>query len=385
MKKILFISSVIDSGGVAKSLVNTLNAIDYNKFNVDLFVLSGKFGVYSEYIPDKVNIITNKDASNAFLGIKGFFLYLSRFQFLSALIISIRLVLSFFSKSYSAWMLSRLFPKLKEEYDLIVDYNGQHQLYYMIDKLKSKIKLSFFHSDYNKWPYYKSMDKKYYKKVDRIFTISPLCVESLKNNFPESANKVSLFENISSPQVINNMAKEEFDSSEFHGLILVTLASVWYNKGIDLAIEASSILKKKKIDYSWLFIGKMVEEKWLKIVKERGLQDNMYFLGIKANPYPYMKSADIIVHPSRFEGKSIALDEAKILCKPIVVTNFSTVNDQFKQRVNASICEMTGESIADSIIELLNNAELRNSYISNLRANIVDNSNEINKLLSLIN
>ena len=102
--------------------------------------------------------------------------------------------------------------------------------------------------------------------------------------------------------------------------------------------------------------------------------------GIQSNPYPYMNIADIYVQPSRFEGKSISLDEAKILCKPIIVTNFSTVHDQFENKINASICKMDGKAIGDAIIELINNTKLRQSYIDNLSSNIMDNSTEVEKL-----
>lgn len=97
-----------------------------------------------------------------------------------------------------------------------------------------------------------------------------------------------------------------------------------------------------------------------------------------------MKRADLYIHPSQFEGKSIALDEAKILCKPIVVTNFSTVGDQFENRVNASICDMTPESLSNAIIELLENASLRRKYQEYLSSHLIDNSNEVNKLYQII-
>ncbi len=97
-----------------------------------------------------------------------------------------------------------------------------------------------------------------------------------------------------------------------------------------------------------------------------------------------MRLADIYVQPSRFEGKSIALDEAKILCKPIVVTNFSTVNDQFESRINASICKMNGKDVAETIIELIGNNQLRDSYATYLRDHIRDNSIEVEKLYNFI-
>ncbi|PDP56517.1 glycosyltransferase, partial [Prevotella intermedia] len=161
---------------------------------------------------------------------------------------------------------------------------------------------------------------------------------------------------------------------------LCTVAHFCRRKGGDFAIEAAEILKKEHVKFKWLFVGKVLEQDLFNSIKEKGLDEDMIFVGIHSNPYPYIKLSDIYVQPSRFEGKSISLDEAKILCKPIVVTNFSTVKDQFENRINASICEMNGKAVGDAIIELINNTELRQSYIDNLKSNITDNSTEVEKL-----
>ena len=155
-------------------------------------------------------------------------------------------------------------------------------------------------------------------------------------------------------------------------------------KGTDFSIDAAKILQKKGVEFKWMLVGKVVEKDLIRRIEQEGLADRFVVLGIRSNPYPYIKAADIYVHPARFEGKSIALDEAKILCKPIVVTNFSTVNDQFEDRVNASICEMNGGALADAIIELATNKELCQSYVAYLNAHIVDNSSEVEKLYAFI-
>lgn len=90
------------------------------------------------------------------------------------------------------------------------------------------------------------------------------------------------------------------------------------------------------------------------------------------------------MHPSRYEGKSIALDEIKILCKPIVVTKFTTVDDQFIDRTNVSICAINSQDIADHVIELLEHPELQQKYIDYLKSHIYDNTNQINVLYKLI-
>ena len=162
--------------------------------------------------------------------------------------------------------------------------------------------------------------------------------------------------------------------------ILCTVAHFCRRKGGDFTIESAEMLKKQHIKFKWLFVGKVLEEDLCYLIKEKGLEENIIFVGVQSNPYPYMYLSDIYVQPSRYEGKSISLDEAKILCKPIIVTNFSTVGDQFVNGKNATICEMNGEAVANAIIELIKNPDLEEAYRTYLRTHIVDNSSEVNKL-----
>jgi len=195
-------------------------------------------------------------------------------------------------------------------------------------------------------------------------------------------------ENITSPALINKLADELIEPSlveQQHDFIIASLGYVSIGKGSELAVQVAKKLKEAGISFEWWFIGGIMNDwDYQGFIKKNGLEDNVKFLGVKANPYPYIKHADLYVHLSKFEGKSIALDEVKILCKPIVVTNFSTVHDQFKDRVNASICEMTVEDARDKITELIHNTNLRQTYIDYLKQHIVDNSNEIEKIYSLL-
>lgn len=382
-KKVLFIVSNMDTGGVSKSMTSLLNTIDSSLYNVSLLLIS-PIGELMTLLPKNINVITNPILAALTSRVDGFIQLIKLGKPLLALGHVIRLILSLIDKSLAGRFLAYLMPSVNDKYDAIIDYNGQQQLYYMVNKLNAKKKITFFHSDYKKWSYYYNADKKYFPKVDAIFTISDICVDSLKQYFPECSDKIYLMENISSPTLISKMAQEDVEIPQHTGFLLTTIGHICYNKGIDIAIDAAKILQENRIDFKWIFIGAIVDKKYIDIVKENRLNDNMLFLGTKSNPYPYLNAADIIVHPSRFEGRSIALDEAKILCKPIVVTNFSTVNDQFTDRVNASICEMTGESVANSILELIENKNLRDKYINYLKSNISDNSSEIQKLYNIV-
>lgn len=381
-KKILFLIGSLDSGGVSKSMVSLLNTIDRQKYEVSLWMGSPS-GIFYDLLPQDIRLLSDERISLLLKGTSGLLSLLKQGYFFLFLGNLFRLFLACFNKGYAGWILSKLMPVIVNiEYDMIVDYNGQHQLYYMVDKLKGKKKVTFFHNDYFKWPYYYQVDKKYYSRVSYIYSISDVCVDSLKKYFPSQINKIGLIENISSPILINKLSELPID--DFEGNIkLLTLGHICKSKGLDLAIKSAAILKRKGLCFKWFFLGKEIEN-FHDLIEKLDLTNEIIYLGMRTNPYPYLKLADLYIHPSRFEGKSIALDEAKILCKPIVVTNFSTVRDQFENRVNASICEMTPESLSDAIIELLVNEKLRIKYQTYLSDHLVDNSNEIDKLYKII-
>jgi len=392
-KKVLFIIGSLQSGGVSKSMVSLLNAWDTEKYETSLLLCCKDGDVFSDYLPKNIQLIYSpviEHVMGGFSSVKWLFLH---GHILLSIGVLLRLLLSRISKSLSGELIAKMMPTVSDEYyDLVVDYGGQQLLYYMVNKLKAARKVTFFHNDYSKWPYYYSADKKYYPKVDNIFSISKICTDALKRYFPNCADKVLIMENISSPSMIQAHAEEYTDDlrvmlQEYKNdgnNILCTVAHFCRRKGGDFSIEAAEILKKQHVKFKWLFVGKVLEQDLFNSIKEKGLDEDMIFVGIHSNPYPYIKLSDIYVQPSRFEGKSISLDEAKILCKPIVVTNFSTVGDQFENRKNATICEMNGKALANAIIELIKEPTLQESYREYLETHLIDNSSEVNKLYNYL-
>lgn len=383
-KRVLFMISNLDSGGVSKSMVNLLNEIDRKRYDINLWVGTPS-GLYSDLLPKDLRVIQDNRIAHLLAGARGIAPLLYRCHFLLALGSCFRLLLACVSKAWAGWWLSRLMPPLSEEYDVVIDYNGQHQLYYMVDKIKAARKITFFHSDYKRWPYYYSVDKQYFPHADAICTISRQCVRSLAEVFPDIAHKVYCIENISSPGLILKMAQEGVADVPTSTCLLVTVGHVSEKKGSDMAIQAAALMQQQGVEFQWLFVGTVSDEqKYKTLIRRFNLHKRIHLVGIRKNPYPYMDRTTMIVHPSQFEGKSMALDEAKILCKPIVVTNFSTVSDQFEDGVNATICEMTPESLSAAIMDLLNDPDKRNQYSTWLREHMVDNRTEINKIYALI-
>ncbi|MGZ9675081.1 glycosyltransferase [Flavobacterium sp. GNP001] len=381
-KKILFIVSNLESGGVSKSMSTLLTVIDKSRFDVSVLIINPT-GVFMSLLPSDVTVL--KDAKTALFFSKfpnNLLSLIAKGHLFAALLRFVAAFVMIFNKGIGAKLLSKGILTLHDHYDLAVDFNGQQQLYYLVDRVQATVKVSFFHSDYSKWDYYYEMDREYFSKVDKIFTISDICVASLQKYFPNEASKIELFENISSLELINELGSIPIDMGINS---IVTVGHLTKLKGTLLALEVAEILKNKGIKFQWYFVGQDSKDfDYVQIVKSKGLKEYIHFVGVTPNPYPYIKNATIMVHLSSFEGKSIALDEAKLLAKPIVVTNFSTVNDQFMHRYNATITSFEPTTVAQDVSDLLNDANLRTKYSKNLEQDRKSNQCELEKLYQLL-
>jgi len=119
-------------------------------------------------------------------------------------------------------------------------------------------------------------------------------------------------------------------------------------------------------------------------IKEEKLEGKFVLLGEKENPYPYISNATIYAQTSRFEGRSSTINEAKILAKPIVVTNFDSVFEQIQSGVNGLIVEKDADAIADAIVKLLNDTALQTQFITQLQSESLGTETEIQKLYQII-
>lgn len=87
---------------------------------------------------------------------------------------------------------------------------------------------------------------------------------------------------------------------------------------------------------------------------------------------------------SLFEGKSIALEEAKILKKAIVITNFSTASEQISDEKTGLIAKMNSDSIAEKIEKIYLDENYRNTLIKNLFQEKLGNEEEIEKFYKIL-
>ena len=111
------------------------------------------------------------------------------------------------------------------------------------------------------------------------------------------------------------------------------------------------------------------------------MEKHVILLGKKENPYPYIRACDIYVQPSRYEGKSVTVREAQMLCKPVIVTNYPTAKSQIQDGIDGIIVPMDNEGCATGIINAINNKELRTSITDYLFTHDYGNEREVKKYI----
>ena len=137
--------------------------------------------------------------------------------------------------------------------------------------------------------------------------------------------------------------------------------------------------------FQWFIIGTgELREMLERQIAGAGVQEQVILLGARENPYPYIRGCDLLVQPSRYEGKSVVLDEAKILGKPVLAANYSTVRDQIQDGREGLIVEMNPIAIADGIVQLMENGALRESIRQYLSAHGYGNAHEIREYEQLL-
>ena len=146
------------------------------------------------------------------------------------------------------------------------------------------------------------------------------------------------------------------------------------------------MLKKKGLDFVWYFVGEGSERGRIEeLIRSNVLEEQVKLVGMTPNPYPYMAMADVYVQTSSFEGFGLTLNEARILNKPVVSTNFPVVYNQIRDGENGLIAEMTPESVAEKILMLVNDEALRNRIIEATKREVNTTSvTESKKVLELL-
>ncbi len=317
MKKILVACIGTNLGGIERSLIEFLKYITEQECEVDLIHWKKRGELYDQ-IPEKVHVLPRlspmgfsdiKKLKNPLKILKEFFWFMA-----------MKLCKLF----HKPW---KCFKRTKKYYDVAISYcqNG-YSPYYIIDKVDADKKyLWYHHGSYDEQGKSYERDKSYFAKYDSLIAVSEPCKEMLKKYFLNC--NIDVVHNIINIEEIRMKAEEPInDMPKIAKHMLVTVSRYSYEKGIDIAIETAKCLKEKDLDFCWYFVGEgPYRAEAEKLIAAYGLERQCILLGAKANPYPYIKNADVYVQPSRVESYGLSVVEAIILGKAIVSSNIPAI------------------------------------------------------------
>ena len=399
MKKLLFVINTLGQAGAETALLSLLNPMDREAYEISLYVLMGQ-GEMVHRLPEGVTLLnkTYQDASVLSsegrkyirktvlhaLFAKGNFIRLFPYMLKNACRMLQRGGLLADKLLWRA--LSDSGMQLTQEYDLAVSYLEGGSAYYVADHVKAKKKAAFIHVDYEKAGYTRALDKDCYLKFDRIFTVSDEVRKAFLTAYPELADQTEIFHNILNRDgILQRAAEGQGFSDTYDGLRILSVGRLTTQKAFEISIEAMKLLKDAGEQVRWYVLGEGDQRKKLtEKIAELGLKEDFLLPGARENPYPYMREADIYVHASRFEGKSIAIQEAQILGKPIVVSDCSGNREQVIPDVDGLMCDLSPESLCRSIQRLIRDASFREKLGKAAAAKNQDAQSEIQKLLSIL-
>lgn len=393
-KKILFMVSSMNIGGVEKSLISLLGVIPKDKYDITVLTLEKKGG-FLNYVPSHVNI---KEAT-WFKDIKPIIMKspqstIKRYLKDGKIFKIPSFVYSYYKSKntgdryiYYKNILKSI-PENEEVYDVAISYAGPTEIIdvYIINKIKSKKKIGWVHFDISKHKINEKLYENIYRNFDKIFTVSNEANKKLNEIIPITVNKSEVLLNIISKELISEMGDEDIDfDKNFNGIKIVTVGRLSKEKGQDLAIKALAKLKRDGYKVRWYCIGEgNSKEEYESIIKDNKLEKDFILLGSTSNPYPYIKGSDIYVQTSRHEGYCLTLAEAKCLCKPIVTTNFIGGYEQIEDRINGFIVVPNENDIYKNIKYIIDNKEISESFIKKLKIEQMDTRENVNKLMSFI-
>ena len=365
-KKLLFVSYGLGIGGIETCLVNLINALPEEQFQIDVLLMNPQYKLKSrikrsiQYLDSFNYVMNTTDTMNSIYKHGGIIKNLGKFISYCKFRIRVKLRIS-------SW---KTFKKLPVHYDIAVAYSqNDYSPYYVIDKVSASRKVMWYHNgayEADKKKY--ERDKKYYNKFDYIVAVSSDCRNILKDKFNFPDRKLIVLRNICDAAFIRNKAKEFTPSTFKDGVMhIVTVGRLTKEKGANLAVEVCRLLCEEKANIQWHWVGDGNQrEKIKKKIQEYKLQEKFILEGNQTNPYPFIKNADIYVQSSYYEAYSTTITEAKILGKPIITTDVGGMRDQIINGDTGIIVKISENELKEAILKLIKNEKLRQRF-SNIR------------------
>ena len=345
-KKILFVSEALWIGGIETALVNLLNRMDYEKYDVTLLLRRAIFdGDMRQKVPAQCRIVTFDRENSQYRYVRLYHLTEESENpsgLHKAMMWAVPMIKWIENRLYIRYVKSQMHG---EHFDTCVIYSDVAAETAIRAIQANKFLLFYHHGAMRKvWH-----DEIGYRKAEKIIAVSGAVEQKLRSFRPKYADKMMTLHNLTDVEGIRakgaEPVPEKFPEDKFN---IVSCGRVSHEKGMDLVVEAcAELVAMGHQDIHWWIVGGGPAEDEVRAkITELHMEDYVTMLGMKSNPYPYIKQADLYVQPSRFESYGLTIAEAMVLGKPIVSTDTDGAKELIHDRENGTLCEINAHSIA---------------------------------------
>lgn len=378
-KKILFVTKALWIGGIETALVNLLNYFDYESYDVTLLVLHAELDML-ERIPPKCRVlIADREKTYTFDTPYQY----SRLHHLTEETDNPSRFhrMMMWTVPILKWVENRLYIRyirslMKEEhFDTAIIYSDV-VAETAIRAIDADRFLMFYHHGAMRHVYH---DQIAYKKCDKIIAVSENQANELKKFVPFAANKIISIHNLTDVDGIRAKAAqptaEAFDKTKFN---IVSVGRVSHEKGMDIAVRVCAKLVTDGFDNVrwWIVGGGPAMQEVKNTIAGTQMEDYVVLTGMRSNPYPYIRQADLYVQPSRFEGYPMTILEALVLGQPVVSTNNNGAKEILIDGKTGLLRKIDAIEIAQAVAMLLKDTEKHDLLKKNVRVLDFDNQNK---------
>ena len=182
-----------------------------------------------------------------------------------------------------------------------------------------------------------------YSRMDNIVCVSKTTRDDFAQYFPEIDNRIQAIHNIQDVEEIENKANvpvpDPFDTKFF---TIVSVGRISTQKRFsEIPRIASELVNAGITGFRWYIIGDGNKDgeydRLLNALVRYGMGEYVKLIGSRTNPYPYIKSADILAIPSSYEACPRVVAEAHILKTPVVSADYSSASEFVKNGVDGFV------------------------------------------------
>lgn len=392
---ILIFSQAMELGGVERSLLGLLDSIDYDRYDVDLFLMRHS-GELMPYLNPKAKLLP-EIPQYASLAVPMASLVKSGQLGVLCGRLSGKLAARRFDRkhpsekpsvtalTYSHKYTLNSMPLISgKTYDLAISFLTPH--YFARERVKAKKYAAWIHTDYTALSFDRSAELAMWSGYDAICGVSEQASRSFQTVFPELSDKVQTTENILPKELIVKQTVQPRTDIPSDGAIkILSVGRFCDAKNFDNVPDICRRLVEDGLNVKWYLIGYGGEEPLIRQkITEAGMQDRVIILGKKDNPYPYMRACDLYVQPSRYEGKAVTVREAQLLGKPVVITDYATSGSQLEDGADGMIVPMDNAGCAAGIAALLRDPARMQQLSESCAKRDYTNSAEVEKIYALM-